>query len=193
MGQTIDDAAGEAFDKVAKICGLGYPGGIVIEKLAQSGNKDLISFPRAYLGNDSLDFSFSGLKTAVALYIRKWHESKNENEDVTLADIAASFQESVIDVLVNKVMRAREKMGVTGVVVAGGVACNSRLRAQLLEAASKTMDVQVYYPRPEYCTDNGAMIAVAGYHRLINGERADLSMDVRSKYPISDLLPLSHQ
>ncbi len=189
MGQTLDDAAGEAFDKVAKILGLGYPGGPVIEKLARDGSKDKINFPRAFLSPDSFDFSFSGLKTAVALYIKKWHECQEEVEGVALADIAASFQESVVDVLVEKVMAAREKMGVTNVVVAGGVACNDMLRMSL-NVAGSSRGIQVYYPRPEYCTDNGAMIAAAGYNRLLNDERADMSMDVRSKYPIQDLIPL---
>lgn len=190
MGQTLDDAAGEAFDKVAKILGLGYPGGAPIEKLARDGLRDRIKFPRAYLSDDSLDFSFSGLKTAVVLYVKKWNEHREEHNNVTFADIAASFQESVVDVLVSKVMKAREKVGVTAVMVAGGVACNNRLRTKLSEAASGE-GVRVYYPRPEYCTDNGAMIAVAGYHRLLLGERADLSMDVRSRYPISELSPLA--
>jgi N6-L-threonylcarbamoyladenine synthase len=189
MGQTIDDAAGEAFDKVAKIFGLGYPGGVVIEDLAREGRSDIIKFPRAYLSKDSLDFSFSGLKTSVSLYTKKWREKKMEDNGVLLADIAASFQESVVDVLIHKLMKAREEKGVEAVVVAGGVACNKRLRSRLSEDASSE-DVRVYYPRPEYCTDNGAMIAVAGYHRLLSGERADLSGDVRSKYPVSDLLPL---
>jgi N6-L-threonylcarbamoyladenine synthase len=189
LGQTLDDAAGEAFDKVAKVLGLGYPGGVVIENLARSGDKDRVHFPRAYLGPGSLDFSFSGLKTAVALYIKKWHESAEERKQVQMADIAASFQEAVIDVLIRKLMEAQEMTGVGSVVIAGGVACNGALREGLKERASQR-GVGVYYPRPAYCTDNGAMIALAGYHRIIHGERSDLSMDVRSRYPVEDLAPL---
>jgi len=189
MGQTLDDAAGEAFDKVAKVLGLGYPGGLPIEKQARKGLVDKIDFPRAYLSKDSLDFSFSGLKTAVALYIKQWQKNKNGSSGVTLADIAASFQESVVDVLVHKLMLARKKMDLSTVVIAGGVACNKRLRTRLREAAEKEA-TQVFFPRPEYCTDNGAMIALAGYHRLIRGEKADMSIDARSKYAIGDLFPL---
>ena len=189
LGQTLDDAAGEAFDKVAKILGLGYPGGRVIEELAREGRCDKIPFPRAFLSKDSLDFSFSGLKTAVALYIKKWRESPEERATVSTADIAASFQESVIDVLVAKSLKAREMTGAASVVVAGGVACNRRLRKRMAEAFSP-LAVEVYFSRPEYCTDNGAMIALAGYHRLLHGEYADLSVDVRSKFPIQALSPL---
>ncbi len=184
LGQTLDDAAGEAFDKVAKVLGLGYPGGVVIENLARSGNKNRIPFPRAYLGSDSLDFSFSGLKTAVALYVKKWQ--KSDQKEVSMADIAASFQEAVIDVLAQKVMAAAEKNKVGSVVVAGGVACNQVLRDRVKDLASQC-GMAFHYPRPAFCTDNGAMIALAGYHRIFRGERADLSLDVKSRYPLEDI------
>jgi N6-L-threonylcarbamoyladenine synthase len=189
LGQTLDDAAGEAFDKVAKILGLGYPGGRVIEELSQKGQNDKIPFPRAFMSTDSLDFSFSGLKTAVALYIKKWRDSREEQAAVSTADIAASFQESVVDVLVAKSLKAREITGAPSVVVAGGVACNGHLRNRMT-AAFSPLGARVYFSRPEYCTDNGAMIAMAGYHRLMHGEHADLSVDVRSKFPIQALAPL---
>lgn len=192
LGQTLDDAAGEAFDKVAKLLGLGYPGGIAIEKIAIKGRRDLIRFPRAFLAPDSLDFSFSGLKTAVSLYVSAWNTQKRSGDGVTIADIAASFQESVVEVLVRKALKAAEEAKVSALVVAGGVACNQRLREMFREETQK-MDIRIFYPSPGYCTDNGAMIAVAGYHRLRNNQRMGLSMDVQSKFPIQDLPPLASE
>ena len=121
------------------------------------------------------------------MYIKKWRDAEGQTCAVTVADIAASFQEAVIDVLVHKVMTAGRMMGVSAVAVAGGVACNGRLRARMLEAGEDE-GIRVYFPRPAYCTDNGAMIALAGYHRITLGEQADLSVDARSRYPIQDLL-----
>jgi tRNA N6-adenosine threonylcarbamoyltransferase len=190
MGQTLDDAAGEAFDKVAKILGLGYPGGIAIEKAARKGKADRIKFPRAFLGAESLDFSFSGVKTAVALYVKEWKNGKKHAREATLADIAASFQEAVVDVLVQKSIKAAERTGIGNIVVAGGVACNGRLREKF-SSEIRQQCLRVFYPSARFCTDNGAMIAVAGYHRVLNGEQMPWFQDVRSKFPVQDLLPIS--
>jgi len=135
LGQTLDDAAGEAFDKVAKLSGMGYPGGVAIEKASKEGRHDGVAFPRAYMSNTSLDFSFSGLKTAVSLFLKKWREDPLLSAEISLNDIVASFQESVVDVLVDKLMSAAKRMGVTSVVLAGGVACNNHLRQRLVETA----------------------------------------------------------
>jgi N6-L-threonylcarbamoyladenine synthase len=186
MGQTLDDAAGEAYDKVAKILGLGYPGGPVIERFARSGRRDAVRFPRAYLSSESLDFSFSGLKTSVSLFVKKWRQEPATAKNVSVSDIAASFEEAVIDVLVQKVFKAQELVGAGAVVIAGGVACNGRLRSAA-SAEAERRRVRFYHPRPVYCTDNGAMIAAAGYHHLVNGNTVDSSVDVRSRYPIHEI------
>jgi N6-L-threonylcarbamoyladenine synthase len=136
-----------------------------------------------------LDFSFSGLKTSVALFIKKWIQNKSSNE-ISVFDIASSFQEAVIDVLIEKVIRAKENAGINTIVIGGGVACNGRLRKRFNERASLD-GFQVFYSRPAYCTDNGSMIAVAGFYRLLSGERMELSADVRSRYPIQDLNPVT--
>jgi N6-L-threonylcarbamoyladenine synthase len=190
LGRTLDDAAGEAFDKVAKLLGLGYPGGPVIERIARDGDPSKAAFPRAMMGADSLDFSFSGIKTAVALYVERWKNDPQETPGVRVEDIAASFQEAVIDVLSAKLFSAAELTGASAVVAAGGVACNKALRERLNEEGARK-GLRVMWPRPEYCTDNGAMIAKAGRLRLLNGERAELDTDVRSRYPIDDLEPVS--
>jgi len=186
LGQTLDDAAGEAFDKIAKLMELGYPGGEVIEKLADTGQSDAINFPRAYLSKDSLDFSFSGLKTAVALYVRKWRDHKEEENKIKIADIAASFQSAVVDILIDKVVAASNQVGVKSVVLAGGVARNNHLRRKLQKTMSEK-GADLYIPSPEFCTDNGAMIAVAGYHRIIKGERDDLTLDAKSRFPLEQI------
>jgi N6-L-threonylcarbamoyladenine synthase len=161
LGQTIDDAAGEAFDKVARFLGLGYPGGPAIEAAARRGDPGAIAFPRAMRdveGDSRLDFSFSGLKTAVLYHVRK-------HPDADTADIAASFQEAVVDVLVHKARRAAAEVGAQGVALGGGVAANGRLREAMISACAGD-GIRCYVPSPAMCTDNAAMIAAAGWHRL---------------------------
>jgi len=157
LGQTIDDAAGEAFDKVARFLDLGYPGGPAIDEAAMFGDPDSIPFPRA-MKDDGLDFSFSGLKTSVVNYVRK-------HPDVGDADVAASFQMAVVDVLVHKARKAAAQVGATGIVLGGGVAANSLLREELLTACEAD-GIQGFLPSRAFCTDNAAMIAAAGWHRL---------------------------
>lgn len=161
LGQTKDDAAGEAFDKVAKIMELGYPGGARLDKLAQQGDPSYFRFPRAMMDRDNYQFSFSGLKTAVALYLKKLSREEFETHR---ADIAASFQEAVVEVLAEKTLRAAREHGLTDVTLSGGVAANSRLRAVLAERL-KAAQRRLFYPPIELCTDNAAMIAAAGYYR----------------------------
>jgi N6-L-threonylcarbamoyladenine synthase len=159
LGQTIDDAAGEAFDKVARFLDLGYPGGPAVDRAALNGDPDFVRFPRAMSDDhDNLDFSFSGLKTAVVNYCRK-------HPDAGSADIAASFQMAVVDVLVTKARRAARLVGAKGIVLGGGVAANSLLREELLEACA-TDGLRGFLPSREMCTDNAAMIAAAGWYRL---------------------------
>lgn len=168
VGGTIDDAAGEAFDKVGKILGLGYPAGPEIDTISQKGNGKAILFPRSYLKKDSLNFSFSGVKTAV-LYHCLGQDSKNTGEmpelkDREIADLAASFQEAVVDVLVNKTIFAATKFSARSIILGGGVACNSRLRQRLADAA-KQRDIPLYYPSKKLCMDNAAMVAGLAYHK----------------------------
>jgi len=186
LGRTLDDAAGEAFDKIAKLLDLGYPGGEVIEKLAAAGLPKAIDFPRAYLSKDSLDFSFSGLKTAVALYVKKWRDPETGDSRVKIADIAASFQAAVIDILIDKVISAVAQVGTKSVVLAGGVARNNHLRHKLRKMMTE-LGIDLYISSPEFCTDNGAMIAIAGYHRIIRGEKDDLTLDARSRFPLDQI------
>ena len=180
VGGTIDDAAGEAFDKVGKILGLGYPAGPEIDTISQKGNGKAILFPRSYLKKDSLDFSFSGVKTAV-LYHCLGQDSKNAGEmprlkDREIADLAASFQEAVVDVLVNKTIFAATKFSARSIILGGGVACNSRLRQRLADAA-KQRDIPLYYPSKKLCMDNAAMVAGLAYHKYEEEEFSGLEVE----------------
>lgn len=179
LGETRDDAAGEAFDKIARLLGLGYPGGPVVDRLAQSGRRDAIAFPRAWMGHDSLEFSFSGLKTAVLNFSRS-----PQAQTECIEDICASFQEAIVDVLVGKTMQAVERHGVGTVVMAGGVVCNSRLRAAMTDAC-EARGVQLFYPRPGLCTDNATMVACAGHYQLAAGRRSALDLDCFPVLPLT--------
>ena len=167
IGRTRDDAAGEAFDKVARAIGLGYPGGPKIDKLSKEGNPDAIVFPKAHINDAPYDFSFSGVKSAVLNYI---NGCKMKGEDYNRADIAASFQKAVTDVLVENAMRSVKEYGISKFAIAGGVASNSTLRAAMKKACEER-NVEFYYPSPIFCTDNAAMIGVAAYYEYLNGTR----------------------
>ena len=173
LGSTLDDAAGEAFDKIARALGLGYPGGPLLDKLAASGNREAIDFPRAFLEEGSYDFSFSGLKSAVLNYL---NSKRMKNEEVNPADVAASFQEAVTDVLSAKLIKAALDKKSEYAVLAGGVASNSRLR-ELLKQRGEQAGIKVIYPSPVLCTDNAAMIGCAAYYRYINGSRSDFTLN----------------
>jgi N6-L-threonylcarbamoyladenine synthase len=184
LGESVDDAAGEAFDKTAKLMGLEYPGGPLLAKLATQGDPKKYKFPRPMTDRPGLDFSFSGLKTAASNVI-----AAQGNSPEVQADIAASFQQAVVDTLVFKCQRALTETGLNRLVVAGGVSANTSLREQLQQLLSK-MKGEVFYPRKEFCTDNGAMIAFAGYQRLNAGQQQDLSIGVTPRWPMTELPPL---
>lgn len=173
LGRTRDDAAGEAFDKVARVLGLGYPGGPKIDQLAKEGNPCAVDFKRVYLEKGSLDFSFSGLKTSVLNYLNK---EKQRGAEIHTADVAASFQQAVVDVLVDKAVFAAKLHGKNKIVLAGGVAANSGLRENLLRACKKA-GIALYAPSPLLCTDNAAMIACAAYYKYREGLVDDLTLD----------------
>ncbi|MEW6273989.1 MAG: tRNA (adenosine(37)-N6)-threonylcarbamoyltransferase complex transferase subunit TsaD [Bacillota bacterium] len=173
VGSTRDDAAGEAFDKIARALDLGYPGGPAIEKLAQNGDEEAVPFPRAYLEEGTFDFSFSGLKTAVVNYLR---QAKERGVVINKADVAASFQKAVVDVLVEKTILAAQKYRAGAVLLAGGVAANARLRALLQANAGRQM-LTIIYPPPVLCTDNAAMIGCAAYYKYLRGDFAPLTLN----------------
>jgi N6-L-threonylcarbamoyladenine synthase len=182
LGRTLDDAAGEAFDKVAKLLDLGYPGGPLVERKAELGRRDAVDFPRALQHSRTPDFSFSGLKTAVKYYVEELGHPPDAQE---LSDIAASFQEAVVDSLVEKSSQALRQSSVSELAVVGGVASNKRLRASL-EERSEQDGFRVYYPSPELCTDNAAMIARAGYLRLVRGQSDGLELSAHARSGLSD-------
>ena len=181
LGESLDDAAGEAFDKTAKMLGLGYPGGPVLAKLAEQGRSDQYRFPRPMTDRPGLDFSFSGLKT---FSLTTWQKSDQSAQ--TQADIACAFQDAVVDTLAIKCKRALKQTGLKRLVIAGGVSANKGLRQRLAKMGEE-LGAEVYYPRPEFCTDNGAMIAYAGYLRLKAGQTVDLGFGATPRWPIEEL------
>ncbi len=183
LGESLDDAAGEAFDKTAKLLGLGYPGGPALAQLAEQGDPERFCFPRPMTNRPGLDFSFSGLKT-FALNTLLEHK----DEPGVRADIARAFQDAVIDTLIIKCRRALRETGLQHLVVAGGVSANRALRCRLGVVADEAGG-RVWYPRPEFCTDNGAMIAYAGCQRLLAGEQQSLAIEVRARWPFDELRP----
>ena len=168
IGRTMDDAAGEAFDKVARAVGLGYPGGPKVDRAAKEGNPHAIEFPRARVGGSEYDFSFSGMKSAVLNYI---NQAQMKGEAISVPDLCASFQNAVVDVLVSRAVAAAKEFGYDKLAIAGGVASNSALREGMRKACERE-GLKLYYPSPIYCTDNAAMIGAAAYYEYINGARA---------------------
>ena len=182
LGRTLDDAAGEAYDKIARAIGMGYPGGPKIDKAAKEGNPHAVEFPRVYLDEDSYDFSFSGLKSAVLNYINK---KKMMNEELNPNDIAASFQNAVIEVLVAKTIKAARDKGVNKIAMAGGVASNTALRHLMKDMCDKN-GFSLNVPSPIYCTDNAAMIGSAAYYEFINGVRDGIDLNANPSLKLGE-------
>lgn len=180
LGRTLDDAAGEAFDKVAKLLGLGYPGGVVIDRLAAKGDPEKIVFPRPMIHKDNLDFSFSGMKTAVLNYVR---QQPGPIAGEHLENLAAGFQDAVVDVLCKKTLKAAQEQGLERIVVAGGVACNSGLRKEMTRRA-QAQGKAVFFPAPLLCSDNAAMLAVGADFYLQGGYRAPLDLNAVASWPL---------
>ena len=185
LGESIDDAAGEAFDKTAKLLGLDYPGGPLLSKMAMQGVAGRFTFPRPMTDRPGLDFSFSGLKTFAANTIRN-----NDDDEQTRADIARAFEDAVVDTLMIKCKRALQQTGFRRLVIAGGVSANRTLRTRMAEMMQQ-LGGEVFYARPAFCTDNGAMIAYAGMVRFKGGTESDLGITVRPRWPLSELPPLN--
>ena len=183
LGQTKDDAAGEAFDKVAKLLNLGYPGGPIIDEMSKTGNSKAVRFPRPSLGKNNVDFSFSGLKTAVVNYVKAQPQPTEGYSGDFVRDIVSSFQEAVIEVLVRKTLQAARHERLDRIVLSGGVAANSALRQRMTEEASR-QEIEVYLPSPSICTDNAAMIGVVGSESLKRGERSPYSLYAFANLPL---------
>lgn len=186
LGESIDDAAGEAFDKTAKLLGLDYPGGAALARLALKGTPNRFAFPRPMTDRPGLDFSFSGLKTFAANTLHQVMQEERELTEQSKADIAYAFQEAVVDTLAIKCKRALKQTGLKRLVVAGGVSANKQLRQTLAELMQQ-LGGEVFYPQPQFCTDNGAMIAYAGFLRLKQGQQQDLAIEVRPRWAMTEL------
>lgn len=186
LGESIDDAAGEAFDKTGKLLGLDYPAGVAVSRLAEQGTPNRFVFPRPMTDRPGLDFSFSGLKTFAANTINANLDESGKLDEQTCCDIAHAFQQAVVDTIIIKCKRALQQTGYKRLVMAGGVSANKQLRADLAEMM-KSLGGEVYYPRPQFCTDNGAMIAYTGFLRLKHGEQTDLSVSVKPRWAMTEL------
>ena len=186
LGESIDDAAGEAFDKTAKLLGLDYPGGAALARLALKGTPNRFAFPRPMTVRPGLDFSFSGLKTFAANTLHQVMQEEGELTEQSKADIAYAFQEAVVDTLAIKCKRALKQTGLKRLVIAGGVSANKQLRQTLAELMQQ-LGGEVFYPQPQFCTDNGAMIAYAGFLRLKQGQQQDLAIEVRPRWAMTEL------
>lgn len=186
LGESIDDAAGEAFDKTGKLLGLDYPAGVAVSRLAEQGTPNRFVFPRPMTDRPGLDFSFSGLKTFAANTINSNLDKNGKLDEQTRCDIAHAFQQAVVDTILIKCKRALQQTGYKRLVMAGGVSANKQLRADLAEMM-KSLGGEVYYPRPQFCTDNGAMIAYTGFLRLKHGEQTDLSVSVKPRWAMTEL------
>lgn len=190
LGESIDDAAGEAFDKTGKLLGLDYPAGVAVSKLAEQGSPNRFVFPRPMTDRPGLDFSFSGLKTFAANTINANLDEQGKLDEQTRCDIAHAFQQAVVDTIIIKCKRALQQTGYKRLVMAGGVSANKQLRADLAQMM-QSLGGEVYYPRPQFCTDNGAMIAYTGFLRLKQGEQTDLSVSVKPRWAMTDLPSLA--
>ena len=186
LGESIDDAAGEAFDKTAKLLGLDYPGGAALARLALKGTPNHFAFPRPMTDRPGLDFSFSGLKTFAANTLHQVMKEEGELTEQSKADIAYAFQEAVVDTLAIKCKRALKQTGLKRLVIAGGVSANKQLRQTLAELMQQ-LGGEVFYPQPKFCTDNGAMIAYAGFLRLKQGQQQNLAIEVRPRWAMTEL------